>query len=71
MRLKSDEQLGTFGQCNFHLYHQRETYFFLSERQNDVVHGSESRRWEIYCRIVIHREQVKAYRAKKQQWEAQ
>ena len=43
MRMKSDEQPGTFGQGNFHLHHQGETYLVLSERQNDVVHGSESR----------------------------
>ena len=61
MRLKSEEQLGTFGQRDIHLYHQGETYFVLSERRNKVVHGSKSRlgkatvgswctekRWKIY-----------------------
>ena len=42
MRLESEEQLGTFGQRDIHLYHQGETYFVLSEMRNNVVYGSRS-----------------------------
>ena len=43
MRLKREEQLGTFGQRDIHLYQQRETYFVLSEMRNNVVYSSKSR----------------------------
>ena len=61
MRLRREEQLGTFGQRDIHLYHQGETYFVLSEMRNNVVYSSKSRprkatvgfrctvkRWKIY-----------------------
>ena len=66
MRLERDEQLGTFGQRNFHLYHQGEGYFVLSERRNDVAHGSHSRLGKAIVGSWYTGKRRKAYRARKQ-----
>ena len=66
MRRESEEELGIFGQRKFFLYHQAETYFVLSERQHDVVHGTESRRWESNGRVVVYCEETESLQSEKQ-----